>query len=66
MTKVCFTLKQMSQMLFFALERAIFKETQTRWNSARAISVTRFEEVNFTKEHSDWGGRTRGSGSASP
>lgn len=40
-------------MLFFALEeRAIFKKTQTRWNSARAISVTCFEEVIFAKENS--------------
>lgn len=51
---------------FFVLVRAIFKETQTRWNSARAISVTRFEEGSFTKEHSDGGSRTRGSGNAFP
>lgn len=54
MTKVCFTLKQTSQMLFFALEeQAIFKGIQTHWGSARTISVTCFEEGSFGKAHSE-------------
>lgn len=41
-------------MLFFALEeQAIFKEIQTRWDAARTISVTCFEDVSSGKEHSD-------------
>lgn len=40
-------------MLFFALEeQAIFKEIQTRRDSASTVSVTRFLEAGFGKAHS--------------
>lgn len=50
MTKVCFTLKQTTPAVIFALEeQAIFKEMQSHGDSAgqRTLSATYFGEVSF-------------------